>query len=129
MGDVRYVGLKDLGDDAVDVQRLVERSLGKFERSLPFFDLIIHIKLYRHQGRPKYTFTGRIDGSNIVVKADASDWDLKKTVHMLLSALENKTEHLIKREGQHQERFHPKKAKRGTDTRVKLKLRGRSKMI
>ena len=74
-------------------------------------------------------FNARIESPDMVLKSDASDWDLRRTVHMLMKALENELKRRFKTEGQKQERFHPKKAKRGTDTRVKLKLRRRTRII
>lgn len=123
MTDIQYVGLKALGDDAMTVQTLVERYIGKLERDVPNCQLIVHTKLHDVGGRVKYSFHVRVDGPQLIAKADAVDWDVRRTVHKVMQALENELEHKMKKQGQQQEKFHPKKAKRGTDTRVRLALR------
>jgi hypothetical protein len=77
----------------------------------------------------KYSFHARVDGPQFAAKADAVDWDMRRTVHKVMQALENELEHKMKKHGQKQERFHPKKAKRGTGTSVKLKLRRRARLL
>ncbi len=129
MGVVQYVGLKKLGDDASVVQTLVERYMEKLDRDFPNHQMILHTKLHNVGGRVKYSLHVRLEHPQMVAKADAVDWDLRRTVHKVMQALENDIEHIFKIHAQKQERFHPKKAKRGTDTRVKLKLRRRAKLV
>ena len=129
MGTVQYVGLKSLGDAAGEVQTLVERYMEKFDHDFPDHQMIVQTKLHNIGGRVKYSFHIRLDHPGMLAKADAVDWDLRRTVHKMMKALENEVEHKFKTHAQKQERFHPKKAKRGTDTRIKLKLRRRAKMI
>ena len=129
MGVVQYVGLKVLGDDAGTVQTLVEHYAAKLGRDFPDVELIVHTKLHDIGGRVKYSFHARLDTPRFVAKADAVDWDLKRTVHKVMQALENEVEHKLKIHGQKQEKFHPKRAKRGTDTRIRLKMRRRERGI
>ena len=129
MGVVQYIGLKQLGDDAGTVQTLVERYMEKLDRDFSDYTLLFHSKLHNIGGRVKYSFHVRLEHPQMVAKADAVDWDLRRTVLEVMQALEQEVEHTFKIHGQKQERFHPKKAKRGTDTRVKLKLRRRAKLI
>ena len=127
MGDIQYVGLKDLGDDASQVRDLMEKYSEKFDRDFVGHTLIVHTKLHNVGGRVKYSFHARIDHPQMLAKADASDWDLRRTVHKMMKALENEVEHKFKTHVQKQERFHPKRAKRGTDTRVRLKQKRRTR--
>lgn len=129
MGVVQFVGLKKLGDDAGTAQNLIEKYMEKLDRDFPDHQLIVHTKLHNIGGRVKYSFHARLDHPQMLAKADAVDWDLKRTVHKVMQALENEIEHRFKIHAQKQERFHPKKAKRGTDTRVKLTLRRRAKLL
>ena len=128
MSVVNYKNLNQLGDDASTVKTLVSRYMEKLERHLPYYDLLIYTKLYKTQGRPKYSFTARVESPDVILKSDASGWDLKTTVHKLMKALENEMEHRFKTSGQHQEKFHPKKAKRGTDTHIALKQKKRTRI-
>ena len=127
MGVVQYIGLKQLGGDAGVVQTLLERYMEKLDRDFPNHTLLFHSKLHNVGGRVKYSFHARLEHPQMVAKADAADWDLRRTVHKVMQALEQEVEHKFKIHAQKQERFHPKKAKRGTDTRVKLNMLRRTK--
>ncbi len=129
MVEIQYIGLKDLNDDAGAVQTLVERYAEKLDRDFADSTLVVHTKLHDIGGRVKYSFHARLDHPSVLVHADAVDWDLRRTVHKLMKALENEAKHKFKMHVQKQERFHPKKAKRGTSTRVKLALRRRTRLI
>jgi ribosome-associated translation inhibitor RaiA len=123
MSVVRYVGLKALGDQESVVKTLVERYMEKLERDLPYYDMVVHVKLYKEEGKPKYFFQARVQSPDVKLRADAVDWDLRRTVHKVMKRLETEMNHTFKNDAQPQERFHPKKAKRGTDTKVKLRRR------
>ena len=129
MGTVQYIGLKELGDEAYTAQQLVEKYAEKFDRWVPDAGIVFHSKLHDIGGRVKYSLHARIDSPGFVAKAEAVDWDLKRTVHKVMKALENDVEHKLKIHAQKQERFHPRRARRGTDTRIKLKQRRRARVI
>ncbi len=130
MSVVTYSGLKKLdANDASQLKTLVEHYMEKIERVFPYFDLLFHTKVHKPEGRIKYSFHGRIDAPSVVLTSEASDWDLARTVHKVMRKLENEARKKYKIGGQKQERFHPKKAKRGTDVRVKLKLRRRAQLL
>ncbi len=125
MGVVNYIGLKSLDSDEVDVVKsIVESHVEKVRRNISDFDMVVHVKLHDVQGRKKYSLHCRIDDTHVDFVNDAVDWNLRKTAHMLMEKLDNAIKKKLRVGGQQQERFRPRGATRGNDTRLKAKVRG-----
>ncbi len=124
---IEFIDLKILNEEEIPIlNKLVKEYYTKFERDLKNPKLIIHFKKYKKSGNQvKYSIHSRIDSPSIILSANAHDWDFARTLHKVFKKLEQEFQHKFKTEGQKQERFHPKRSKRGTDTRVKLRLRGK----
>tara|TARA_Y100000310_G_C20668295_1_gene808840 strand:- start:2171 stop:2614 length:444 start_codon:yes stop_codon:yes gene_type:complete len=130
MGILRYVGIRSLAKLEQDkVKTLMLKYMEKLDRYFVNYNCKIHLKTHDVEGRPNYSFHARIFNPDFLFSAKADDWDLNKTVHKLMKKVLTEAEHKFHKGEQKQQKFHPKKAKRGTDKRVKLKLRRRVKMI
>jgi len=130
VGVARYLGIKSLNKiDQDKIKNLVLNYMEKIDRYFVNYNFRMHIKVYKVGGKDKYSFHGKIDCPDFLFAADAVDWDLRRTVHKLMKKILNGLEHEFHKHQQKQQRFHPRKAKRGTDKRVKLKLRGRARLI
>jgi len=114
MSTVRFIGLNtfDSTDQSI-IKTLCTRYMEKLERDLnPQFKLSFHCKRYRAQGKPKHSFHARIQmHTKLIVHSQATDWDLRRTVHKVMQKLERELQHKYKTEGQPQERL---RSKRGT---------------
>jgi ribosome-associated translation inhibitor RaiA len=79
-----------------EFQVLFEEFSKKIERKLRNVKSFkIHIKEYSPGGKVKYSIHAILDYSGKVIEADASDWDLKKTVHKVFHKIEEQAEHLF----------------------------------
>jgi hypothetical protein len=72
----------------------------------------------------KYVFNTQLNIEKEIFSASSSGWDLRKTIHRIMKKLINAVEHKFHIEGQKQQQFHPKKAKRGFGKSIKLKIKG-----
>jgi len=130
MGDVVYAGLKLLETRDKDVlNTLVLKHVKKLDRITKNSKIRFHVKMHEIGGRAKYSFHVKINLGKDSLNVEASDWDMRRTVHMAMDKLITAVEHKIHSEGQQQQKFHPKKAKRGFGKNVKLNLRKRKKEI
>ena len=113
MSKVNYIGLKSL--DATEgeiLKTLVLKYLVKLDRSLPNGNVKFHVKLHEIGGKVKYSFHARVKAEKEILGSAADDWDLRRTVHKVMKKLLSSVEHKLKLDGQKQEKFHPKRAKR-----------------
>ncbi|MBT3262374.1 hypothetical protein HN992_02410 [Candidatus Woesearchaeota archaeon] len=125
MSKVNYIGLKSL--DATEgeiLKTLVLKYLVKLDRSLPNGNVKFHVKLHEIGGKVKYSFHARVKAEKEILGSAADDWDLRRTVHKVMKKLLSSVEHKLKLDGQKQEKFHPKRAKRGFGKSIKMKLKG-----
>jgi ribosome-associated translation inhibitor RaiA len=130
MGVVRYVGIKALTNTEQEVTKtLVMRHAEKLDRFFTNYACTFHTKLYDIEGRAKYAFRAKVSCPGVVLSSDATDWDLRRTVHKVMQKILQEAEHTFHKQGQKQQQFHPRKAKRGTGKHVKLKLRRRVRML
>jgi len=119
-----------LDHDEKDIlMAIVSRHSKKLDRALPGANLMFHVKLHEIGGRMKYSLHSRVKVGKEMLAAEAADWDLNRTTHKVMEKLMNSVEHTLHTEGQKQQKFHPKKAKRGFGKNIKLKLRGRAKIL
>lgn len=126
MSKIEYVGLNSLEKaDSVMLDTIVSRYLDKIDRALPGSKVRFHAKLHDIGGRVKYSFHAKVKAFNDLLRVEATDWDLNRTAHKTMEKLVTAIEHRMHAEGQKQQKFHPKKAKRGFGKQVKLKMRGR----
>ncbi len=110
MGEVQYIGLKDFtSEESSDIKKLSLRYLEKLEHhDFPSrVHLALRCKKYSREGKPKYSFHGRLDCPSLLLTSQASDWDLHRTLHKVMQKLEREFQHRFKTEGQPQEKFHP----------------------
>ncbi len=122
MAVVNFIGIKQFDtDESRVIKTLVQRHMEKIERIIPGYKLVFHTKLYKTQGKVKYSFNGRVTNPNIRLHSEAADWNLSTTVHKVMKKLFNEAKKQCRVGSQPQEKFHPKRAKRGTDTRIKLR--------
>ena len=130
MGRVNYVGLDSLEREEKEaLNTIVLNHASKLDRILPNLNLRFHVKLYDIGGKVKYSFHARTKIGKETLLAEAADWDMRRTTHMAMEKLLTAVEHKLHVQGQKQQKFHPKKAKRGFGKNVKLKMRGRAKSI
>ena len=130
MDKITYVGLNLLDHNEKDsLMAIVGQHAKKLERIVPKANLMFHVKLHEIGGRMKYSLHSRVKVGKEMITAEASDYDLHRTSHKVMDKLMNGIEHKLHTEGQQQQKFHPKKAKRGYGKQVKLKLRRRAKIL
>ncbi len=121
---VTYSGLKQLTkQETTIVKALVLRYMKKLDRSVPGATLRFHGKLSDVGGRSRNTFTVHLRHGKTSLRVEAEDWDLQRTVHKVMKKLTTAVEHALHQEGQPQQKFHPKKAKRGFGKHIALKLK------
>ena len=113
MSTVRFIGIKQFDDfEQTTITTLCTRYMEKLERDLPKeFKLAFHCKLHKKQGKQKYSFHGRVNTPNFLFSSEASDWDLRRTVHKVMKKLERELQHKYKTEGQPQEKLRPKRGR------------------
>tara|TARA_Y100000310_G_C20072125_1_gene529881 strand:- start:56 stop:448 length:393 start_codon:yes stop_codon:yes gene_type:complete len=130
MSKVNYVGVNSLSrTEGGILKKLVMKYLKQLDRSVPKANVRFHVKLYEIGGKLKYSFHARLSVGKDVLSSEAVDWDLRRAVHKVMKKLLTAVEHKLHKEGQKQQKFHPKKAKRGFGKSIKMKLRGLVKFI
>ena len=77
--------------------------------------------IYKTKGKAKYSFNCRANSPQANFHSEASDWDLLRTVHKVMKKMELEVKKYHKSGSQPQEKVHPKRAKRGTDTNAALR--------
>ena len=127
---ISYVGLNSLDSTEREiVKKLVSSYSDKINRYGGIPSLRVFLKLYKKQGKEKYSMHARLEVKKEVIDAKVYDWDIRRTTHAIMQKLLNGLEHKFHRDQQKQQKFHPKKGKRGFGKNIKMKLKGLVKFI
>ena len=130
MSKVNYVGINSLNrTESGILKKLVMGYLKQLDRSAPKANVRFHVKLHEIGGKLKYSFHARLNLGKDTLSSEAADWDLRRTVHKVMKKLLTAVEHKLHSEGQKQQKFHPRKAKRGFGKTIKMKIKGLVKFI
>jgi hypothetical protein len=121
LSKVRYIGINSLEVfDREILKKLIMDYMVKLDRILPNASLKFHVKLLKIKGKILYSFHVRLKIGKEVMGFNVEDWDMRKTVRKVMIKVLNAVEKELKIKGQKQQKFHPKKAKRGFGKYVKM---------
>lgn len=127
---INYVGLNLLDrTEAESLKKLVSKYSSKFDNTVQNSSLKLHVKLHEIGGKTKYSFHVHLSFGRKAISVEHSEWDLKKTGHKVMEKLHNAVEHKLHIEGQKQQKFHPKKGKKGFGKSIAMRLKGLVKSI
>jgi ribosome-associated translation inhibitor RaiA len=88
-----------------EFQKIWEEYSKKLERKLKNIEsLRIHIKEHNKGGKTKFSIIAVIDYAGKSLKAEDSDWDLRRTFHKVFNKLQEEAEHKFHVSDQHQKR-------------------------
>ena len=94
---VQMTGLNEEDPDVYDVlYDLIGKSMKRIDKIQPPRVFTIHVTSYHHEGmRSKFSLTGRLTTARKMYYAHATDWDLYKTMDLMLDSMEKnvKREH------------------------------------
>ena len=94
---VQITGLNEEDPDVYDVlYDLIGKSMKRIDKIQPPRVFTVHVTTYHHEGmRSKHSLTGRLTTTRKMYYAHAADWDLYKTMDLMLDSLEKnvKREH------------------------------------
>ena len=94
---VQITGLNEEDPDVYDVlYDLIGKSMKRIDKIQPPRVFTVHVTTYHHEGmRSKHSLTGRLTTARKMYYAHAADWDLYKTMDLMLDSLEKnvKREH------------------------------------
>ena len=98
---VQFINLKILEEEEKPtVNKLVDEYFSKIQREIKNASLIVQFKKYNKEGRrAKYSIHARVDAPSIICSAEASDWDLARTLHKVFNKVQNEIKHKYKIEG------------------------------
>ena len=87
--NIQILGLKDFsGDEKSQIEEFSMRYYEKISRNLPG-TLKIHAKKHDKAGeRSKYSFHAKVQAPDNLINVKASDWELHKALHKVLSKVE-----------------------------------------
>ena len=96
MDKVRFIGVSELEEEEqVDVRGEVGEFLRKFKKLMPDFEeLVLHVKQYGVEGRPKFSAHARFIAPRVSKDASADDYILTKAVHYALNAVEKQLKNM-----------------------------------
>lgn len=127
---ITYVGLDFLDNTEKELlKKLVSKYSSKFDRKVKNSSLKFHVKLHEVGGNLKYSFHVHLSFGKNAISVEYADWDLKKTGYKVMEKLYTAAEHKFHEEGQKQQKFHPRKGKKGFGKAVTMKLKGLVKFI
>lgn len=97
---IKYTGLDNLNLlEKARLKNIAESSGYKIQRLFQNpVDIAINIKIYDKEKRKKYSINGRVEAASKIFAANATDWDIKRTTHMLMNKLENEVKKQFKPE-------------------------------
>ena len=103
MVDLKTIGFEILTEKTKDeFQKLWDEYSKKIERKLKNTESIkIHLKEHNHGGKTKFSIHVVVANSGKSIKAEAVDWDLKRTFHKVFNKIENQIEHTFHVSDQH----------------------------
>lgn len=99
---IQFVGLINFNEsESVTIKQLTQEYYDKILRDVKDALLIISLKKYdQKETKCKYAFHSRVEsGSTVLLTSEASDWDLKRTLHKLFQKLEKGLQHKYKLKG------------------------------
>jgi hypothetical protein len=121
VGNVRYIGVNSLEVFEREImKKLVMDYMVKLNRILHNPNARFHVKLLRVNGKMMYSFSVRLKIGKEFMSFNVEDWDMRRTVRKVMTKVLNAVEKELKIKGQKQQKFHPKKAKRGFGKYVKM---------
>ncbi len=95
---IKYVGLRNLNKiEVANIKELVLKYSKKLDIKLKNSTLVFDVKKYEHENaKTKYSVHARVDSPHTMLAVKRSGWDLRRTLHGLLQALEKQMQHKIK---------------------------------
>lgn len=95
MVNLQTIGFEILGKKSKnEFQKLFIEYSKKIRRKLKNIDSFkIHLKEYSHEGKIKSSIHASVSYPGKIIKAEASDWDLKRTLHKVFNKIEQEIEH------------------------------------
>ncbi|HLC86111.1 MAG TPA: HPF/RaiA family ribosome-associated protein [Candidatus Nanoarchaeia archaeon] len=110
---IRYSGINDLSDDEqVMLRSIIEKEFPKLKRYIKNnIDIMVHVKVLKKESRKRYNINLRIDAPTRVFSEHnqdtekGGDWDLIKSAHKAVKALENEVKHRFKAEDKKKWKF------------------------
>lgn len=106
MVDLKTIGFEVLTEKTKnEFQKLWEEYSKKIENKLKNVESVkVHLKEHNPEGRIKFSIHVVVDYSGKSIKAEAVDWDLKRTFHKVFNKIENEIEHTFHLSDQHKKR-------------------------
>ena len=99
---IQFIGLINFSKlESGIIRGLAQEYYDKFLRDVKDILLVISLKKYdQKETKCKYSFHSRVEsGSTVLLTSEASDWDLKRTLHKLFQKLEKGIQHKYKLKG------------------------------
>lgn len=97
---IQFIGLNGLEKKESDIIKgLAVEYYNRVLRDLPQALLVLQVKIYKEEGKQKFSMHARINHPSIVLAAQAADWDLRRTVHKVMKKIERELQHKYKTEG------------------------------
>ncbi len=95
MVDLKTIGFEVLTEKTKnEFQKLWDEYSKKIERKLKNVESFkIHLKEYSSGGKTKFSIHVVVAYSGKSIKAEAVEWDLKRTFHKVFNKIENEIEH------------------------------------
>ncbi len=99
--NITYSGLHDLKpEEQLILKSIIERDFPKLKRYIKKdIELLVHVRVLKKESRSRYDVSLRIEAPARIISEKnvdserGGDWDLKKSCHRAVKALENELEH------------------------------------
>ncbi len=95
---IEYIGVSDLkAAEQETVHAITEEYAEKFKKSsIPFNQLIVHIKIYNTEGqRRKYSVRVRLIQPKNTFESKTDDWDLSPVMHQVFEEIVKQMHHKL----------------------------------
>ena len=102
MFNLKTIGFEILTEKTKsEFQKLWEEYSKKIENKLKNIESVkIHLKEHSPGGKTKFSINAIVSYSGKSIKAEAVDWDLKRTFHKVFNKIETEIEHIFHKSDQ-----------------------------